>query len=108
LGESFTINGSTQLTSRVDAIALPADFPSSIPAPTATRTVTVRSPSDVAAIGNWQTVRDLNVTGSHLSLDVPPGNYGTFTVNGNSRLPNSRVAENIVLVFLVSIPWRKQ
>lgn len=134
-GESFTINGSTQLTSdlylpgtpliqlnkgaqyggtisegsaanpanytvsltggvilpgqihtNVDAVPLPSDFPNSVPAPTGTRTLTIDSQSDVAAIGNWQTVRDLNVTGSHLSLEVPPGNYRTFTVNGNSQL----------------------
>jgi hypothetical protein len=134
-GESFTINGSTQLTSdlylpgtpsiqlskgaqhggtvseggaanpanytvsltggvilpgqihtNVDAFPLPSDFPNSVPAPTGTRTVTIDSQSDVAAIGNWQTVRDLNVTGAHLLLDVPPGNYRTFTVNGNSQL----------------------
>lgn len=134
-GESFTINGSTELTSdlylpgnptiqlssdaqyggtvsdggaavpanytvslangvnlpgrihnHVDAITLPSDFPVSIPAPTATRTAHVHSQSDVPGIGNWQTVRDLNVTGSHLVLDVPPGNYGTFTINGNSQL----------------------
>jgi RHS repeat-associated protein len=135
LGESFAINGSTELTSdlylpgtptvqlssgaqyggtvsdegaatpanytvtftggvnlpgrihnHVDAITLPSDFPLSIPAPTATRTANVHSQSDVPGIEDWQTVRDLNVTGSHLALDVPPGNYGTFTINGNSQL----------------------
>src|SRR6185295_10973931 len=69
-----------------EALPLPPDFPNSVPTPTGTRTVTIDSQSDVAAIGNWQTVSDLNVTGSHLSLEVPPGNYRTFTVNGNSQL----------------------
>ncbi len=135
LGESFTINGSTQLTSdlylpgspsvqlsdaarhgarvseggsalpanytlslsgnanltgrihdHVDAIQFPPEFPASIPTPSGTRNVTVHNQTEVAGIGNWQTVRDLNVAGSHLMITVPPGNYGTFTVNGNSQL----------------------
>ncbi len=68
------------------AITLPSDFPSSVPAAAGLRTLTIRTQSDVAAIGDWQTVRDLSVTRAGLSIDVPPGNYGTFTVNGNSRL----------------------
>ena len=67
-------------------ITLPSDFPSSIPASTGGRSITIRTKSDVAAIGDWQTIRDLNVTRAGLSIDVPPGNYGTFTINGNSRL----------------------
>ncbi len=31
-------------------------------------------------------MRDLSVSRSGLTVNVPPGNYGTFTVNGNSRL----------------------
>nr|MBA2702657.1 PKD domain-containing protein [Blastocatellia bacterium] len=80
------INLPGEIHTNVDAIQLPADFPNSVPSPTGTRNVTINSQSDVAGIGNWQTVRDLNVTGSHLLLDVPPGNYRTFTVNGNSQL----------------------
>ncbi|HEX9424119.1 MAG TPA: polymer-forming cytoskeletal protein, partial [Pyrinomonadaceae bacterium] len=80
------VNLPGRIHNQVDAITLPSDFPVSIPGPTATRTANVHSQSDVPGIGNWQTVRDLNVTGSHLALDVPPGNYGTFTVNGNSQL----------------------
>jgi RHS repeat-associated protein len=75
-----------EIHTNVDAVQLPADFPNSVPSPAGSRNVTVNSQSDVAGIGNWQTVRDLNVTGSHLLLDVPPGNYRTFTVNGNSQL----------------------
>jgi len=135
LGESFTINGSNQITSdlylpgtpaiqlsgaaryagtvsdggvaspsnytvslsgdvdlpgrihtNVDPIQLPEDFPASTPAAGGTRTISINSQSDIAAIGSWQTVRDLSVTRSGLTLNVPPGNYGTFTVNGNSRL----------------------
>jgi hypothetical protein len=87
---TVTLAGGVNLPGRihdhVDAITLPTDVPVSIPAPAATRTANVNSQSDVAGIGSWQTLRDLNVTGSHLALDVPPGNYGTFTVNGNSQL----------------------
>ncbi len=87
---TVTLAGGVNLPGRIhdhaDAITLPSDFPVSIPAPAATRTANVHSPSDVTGIGNWQTVRDLNVTSSHLALDVPPGNYGTFTINGNSQL----------------------
>jgi len=70
----------------VDPIQLPADFPASIPAASGTRTVAIHSQSDIAGIGSWQTVRDLSVSRSGLTVNVPPGNYGTFTVNGNSRL----------------------
>jgi RHS repeat-associated protein len=65
---------------------LPLDFPASVPAPSGTRNVVIRSQSDIANLGDWQTVRDLNVKAARLTLEVPPGNYGTFTVNGNSRL----------------------
>jgi hypothetical protein len=87
---TITLNGGVSIPgnihTRVDAITLPPDFPTSVPAPNGTRTVSVTSQSGVSGIGNWQTVRDLNVTGSQITVDVPPGNYGTFSVNGNSRL----------------------
>ena len=87
---TVTLNGGVNLAgsihTRADATELPTDFPNSVPSPSGTRTVSVTSQSGVAGIGNWQTVRDLNVTGSNITIDVPPGNYGTFTVNGNSRL----------------------
>jgi RHS repeat-associated protein len=86
---TLTLNGGVSLPGKIhtqaDAIQLP-DFPNSVPPATGMRTVSVNSQSAVANIGNWQTVRDLNVTGSHITIDVPPGNYGTFTVNGNSQL----------------------
>jgi len=71
---------------QVDPVQLPADFPTSVPAPSGTRAVSIHSQSEIAGIGNWQTVRDLSVSRSGLTVNVPPGNYGTFTVNGNSRL----------------------
>ncbi|HXM51466.1 MAG TPA: PKD domain-containing protein [Pyrinomonadaceae bacterium] len=87
---AVSLTGSINLPGRihnhVDAIQLPTDFPASVPMPAGTRTVTVRSQSEAGSIGDWQTVRDLNVTGAHITLNVPPGNYGTFTVNGNSQL----------------------
>ena len=75
-----------KIHTRADALTLPADVPTSVPAPTGTRNVTVQSQSDVANLGSWQTLRDLNVTATHLTINVPPGDYGTFTVNGNSQL----------------------
>jgi hypothetical protein len=84
---AVSISGvSGKIHAHTQPITLPADFPSTVPPPTGLRTITIRTKSDVAAIGDWQTVRDLNVTRAGLSIDVPPGNYGTFTVNGNSRL----------------------
>ncbi|HSS20957.1 MAG TPA: hypothetical protein VLL54_12855, partial [Pyrinomonadaceae bacterium] len=95
---TLTLNGGVKLGkihTRVDAIQLPTDFPTSVPASGGTRTVTVQSQSAVASIGNWQTVRDLNVNGSNITVDVPPGNYRTFTVNGNSKLKFSAGTYNL-------------
>jgi RHS repeat-associated protein len=87
---SVSLNNNVSLPgrihTRVDALPLPADVPNSVPAATGTRSVTVRTQSDIAAIGNWQTVRDVNVAGSRLTMNMPPGNYGTLTVNGNSQV----------------------
>jgi RHS repeat-associated protein len=99
---TLTLSGGISLPGKihtqVDAIQLP-DFPNSVPPASGTRTVSVNSQSAVANIGNWQTVRDLNVTGSHLNIDVPPGNYGTFTVNGNSQLRLSAGTYNFANTF---------
>jgi hypothetical protein len=87
---TVSLNGDVDLPGKihrqVDPLTLPADFPVSIPAASGTRTVAIHSQSDIAGIGSWQTVRDLSVSRSGLTVNVPPGNYGTFTVNGNSRL----------------------
>jgi RHS repeat-associated protein len=89
-GYQITLNSGTRLPgkihTRANALSLPSDIPSSVPAPAGTRTVNLNSPADVSQIGNWATLRDLNVTPANLVIDVPPGNYGTFTLNGNSRL----------------------
>jgi hypothetical protein len=85
-----SLSGEVDLPGRihtnVDPVQLPQDFPSSVPAAGGTRSVSIHSQSDIAGIGSWQTVRDLSVSRSGLTVNVPPGNYGTFTDNGNSRL----------------------
>src|SRR6266480_1581398 len=53
---------------------------------TGTRYVNINSAGDVSTIGNWSTVHDLNVNPSGLTINVPPGNYGTFSLNGGSTL----------------------
>src|SRR5262249_52468773 len=71
---------------RADAIALPSDIPTSVPNTNGTRYVNINSAGDVSSIGNWSTVHDLNVSPAGLTISVPPGNYGTFTLNGASTL----------------------
>src|SRR2546422_5857411 len=88
-----------KIHTRADALTLPADIPTSVPAPTGTRNVTVQSQADVSNIGSWQTLRDLNVAASHLTINVPPGLYGTFTVNGNSQLNFTAGPKNIPKTF---------
>jgi len=89
-GYTITLNGNVNLPGKIhihsDPISLPSDIPSSVQPPTGTRSVDINSAADAAAVGDWTTVRDLTVNGSNLSVDVPPGRYGQFTVNGNSRL----------------------
>ena len=86
LSLSGSINLPGKIHTRADAITLPSAFPVAVPLTPGTRTVTVNSQSGVASIGDWQTVRDLNVKGGNITIDVPPGNYRTITVNGNSRI----------------------
>lgn len=87
-GYGITLNSNAVLPGKIhiraDALALPADIPSSVPAPSGTRSVNINSPSDLANIGSWSTVRDLNVSPSNQVINVPPGNYGTFTANGGN------------------------
>ncbi|MDX6694606.1 MAG: hypothetical protein QOF02_2209 [Blastocatellia bacterium] len=75
-----------KIHTRADAMPLPTDIPTSVPAAAGTRTVNINTANDVASIGNWATVRDLNVTPANLVINVPPGNYNNFTVNSASRL----------------------
>jgi len=85
-----TLNGGVTIGGKIhrrsDALALPSDIPTSVPQASGTRTVNINSPADVAKIGKWSTVRTLNVNASGIVINVPPGNYGAFSLNGNSRL----------------------
>jgi RHS repeat-associated protein len=51
------------------------------PNPTGTRTITINSPADVAAVGNWATVKNVTLNSGSGDVTVPPGTYGTFTAN---------------------------
>src|SRR5207237_8525720 len=87
---SLTLNNHTTITgkihTRANAIPLPTDIPTSVPAAAGTRTVHITRAEDVATIGNWQTLADLNVTAANLTIDVPPGNYRHFSLTAASRL----------------------
>ncbi|MCD9189201.1 MAG: DUF6531 domain-containing protein [Pyrinomonadaceae bacterium] len=85
----MTMNGGTisgKIHKQADPIAFPADIPASVPNPTGTRSVFINSPTDIANIGNWQTLADLTVNVSNLTISVPPGNYRSITLNSNSLL----------------------
>ncbi|HEY0728049.1 MAG TPA: hypothetical protein VGD38_08285, partial [Pyrinomonadaceae bacterium] len=89
-GYTIAINGTSRLLGKIhrrsDPLAFPADIPASIPQPTGTRVVNVNTAADLASIGDWSTVKDLHVSKSGESITVPAGNYGSFSVTGNSRL----------------------
>lgn len=89
-GYTIAINGSSRLLGKIhrrsDAVAFPADIPTSVPQPTGTRTVTINTAADLANIGDWSTLKDLHVAKGGESITVPAGNYGSFSVTGNSRL----------------------
>ncbi|HJQ33118.1 MAG TPA: Ig-like domain-containing protein [Pyrinomonadaceae bacterium] len=82
LGSGVALPG--KIHKRADALTLPP-VPASIPAPTGTRDVKVNSAADAANVGDWKTVLNLTVS-SGAVVNAPPGNYGTFTVNGSSRI----------------------
>ncbi|HKR11221.1 MAG TPA: PKD domain-containing protein [Pyrinomonadaceae bacterium] len=99
---TLTLANNANLAGRVHTHADPIDLPTvatSVPPAAGTRTVSVNSQSQVASIGNWQTVRDLNVNGSHITVEMPPGNYGTLTVNGNSQVNLSAGTYNFANTF---------
>ncbi|PTY05044.1 hypothetical protein DB346_02215 [Verrucomicrobia bacterium LW23] len=81
----LTINhggGVRYLTTRIDPVTMPTVAP---PAnPTGTRSVSLNGPSDTT--GDWATVRDLNCNASTGTLTVPPGVYGSFTINNQWTL----------------------
>jgi RHS repeat-associated protein len=88
-GYTITLNSNVVLPGKIhqhaDPVALPA-VPTSVPTPAGTRTVSVASPSDVSQIGDWKTVKDLKVSASGVTINVPPGSYGAFSVSGKSQL----------------------
>ena len=87
---AVTLNGGYTMTGKIhrqaDAVALPTDIPTSVPAAAGTRVVNINNASDVNNIGAWATLKDLNVNVANLVINVPPGNYGAFILNGGSRL----------------------
>lgn len=82
LNSGFVMPG--KIHKRANALTLPT-MPT-VPAASGTRTVNINTAADVNNIGSWSTVKDLNVSPGGLTINVPPGNYGTFSVNGASRL----------------------
>jgi RHS repeat-associated protein len=82
LNSGFVMPG--KIHKRANALTLPT-MPS-VPAASGTRTVNINTAADVSTIGTWSTVKDLNVTPGGLTINVPPGNYGTFSINGTSQL----------------------
>ncbi|MDT7780152.1 MAG: hypothetical protein QOC99_2664 [Acidobacteriota bacterium] len=87
-GYNITFNSNLHLAGKIHKRANALTLPTmpTVPASAGTRTVNINTAADVTNIGNWATVKDLNVTPGGLIINVPPGNYGTFSVNGASRL----------------------
>ncbi|HEY7543634.1 MAG TPA: IPT/TIG domain-containing protein, partial [Blastocatellia bacterium] len=89
-GYRINLNGGVQIPGKIhiraDAVALPSDIPTSVPQPAGTRSININSATDVNNVGDWATVRDLNVNSPNVTIDVPPGNYGRFTLNSACRL----------------------
>jgi RHS repeat-associated protein len=90
VGYLISINGTSRLLGKIhrrsDPLAFPADIPSSVPQPTGTRIVNINTSADLANIGDWATLKELHVNKSGETIMVPAGNYGSFSVTGNSRL----------------------
>ncbi|HEY0764376.1 MAG TPA: PKD domain-containing protein [Pyrinomonadaceae bacterium] len=99
---TLTLANNANLPGRIhthsDAVELPV-VAGSVPTAAGTRIVTVSSQAQVASIGDWQTVRDLNINGSHITVDMPPGDYGTLTINGNSQVNLSAGTYNFANTF---------
>lgn len=90
VGYTVAINGTSRLLGKIhrrsDPLAFPADIPTSVPQPTGTRIVNINTSADLANIGDWSTLKELHVNKSGETINVPYGNYGAFSVTGNSRL----------------------
>ena len=89
-GYTIAINGTSRLVGKIhrrsDALAFPADIPTSVPQPTGTRIVNINTSADLANIGDWSTLKELHVNKSNETINVPAGNYGAFSVTGSSKL----------------------
>ncbi len=84
-GYQITLNGNCSLRylrTRTTPVSLPTV--SAPPSPTGTRNVTINSAGQ--SYGDATTLRDLTLNGNVGMTSVPPGTYGTFTVNGGSGL----------------------
>ena len=82
-GYQITFNGTCSLRNlrtRTAPVSLPAVAAPLQPA--GTRTVTINQAGQ--SIGNPATLRDLTLNGNVGQVTVPPGTYGSFTVNGGS------------------------
>jgi hypothetical protein len=82
-GHRVTLNsGATlgHLVTRTDPITM-ASVPAP-PAPTGTRDVTLNSPGQ--SVGDFATLRNLTLNSNVGIISVPPGTYGSFTINSGS------------------------
>lgn len=82
---SLTLNGNAVLryaVRRVDPPAMPVV--AAPPAPAGSRNVTLSSASQ--SIGDFGTLRNLTLTAGAGMRTIPPGTYGSFTLNGNGGI----------------------
>jgi RHS repeat-associated protein len=82
-GYHVTLNGGAslgKLVTRTDPIAMPAV--TAPPVSTGTRDVSLNHPAD--SPGDFGTVRDLTINGTHGPVAVPPGTYRTYTANSGN------------------------
>jgi rhamnogalacturonan endolyase len=82
---TITLNGGASLrhvVRRTNAVTLPA-VPAP-PQPAGTRNVVLNSPGQDP--GDFATLRNLTLNGNAGAVVVPAGTYGSFVVNGSSRL----------------------
>lgn len=80
-----TLNGRSrlgQLRTRTDPVTLPTVV--APPQPAGTRSVSLNNAGQ--SPGDFSTIRNLTLNGNVGPVAVPPGTYGNFISNGNSRL----------------------
>src|SRR5690606_22812809 len=53
------------------------------PNPSGTRNINIDNPSQAANVGDWATVRDVNLNSNAGNVAVPPGTYGNFTASNS-------------------------